>query len=428
MTNKKIRGKLKKLIFNDKYLVIVSLLLAVVVWIVTSINIGDKVQRTITIDAPIKLSDEASEQLGMQYYSLQDSVELKVTLSGAKYIVGQVKEEDLSVNFDTNSIGDITGKVSIPIKVRNSSNNNLDFTVKSVKPSKLEAYHDINMGKTFDVYVDYNNKENIADGYELGTPVLSEDKVVVNGPKSTIEEIEKVFLNVDFGDKQNIKKAYNTECPIEYKGQGIQTKYLSVTSRTDSKTSLDKISVTIPVLKIETLPVKVEVENEPEGYYDGQVSIKYTPEEIEAGVLESAKIKEAVVGTINFKDVTLGDNTFDFNISDLKGITVDDENNKTITAKVSVSDMYSIRTKAIKRSDILVKGLKDNQEGNVRNLDKYYVTIIMPNDDSVDDIELELSVDVSKTTKDNVYPINVKIKNNDNAWVYSEYNATVDIT
>ena len=98
--NKKIRKNLKKLIFNDRYLIIVSLLLAIVVWVVTSINIGDVETKTIKISAPISLGDEVSEQLSMQYYSLQDSIDINVTISGAKYVIGQVDENDLLVNFD----------------------------------------------------------------------------------------------------------------------------------------------------------------------------------------------------------------------------------------------------------------------------------------------------------------------------------------
>ena len=59
MKNKKKSGfSIRRLIFNDKYLIITSLLLAVIVWVVTSLNIGTDESKTIRIDVPIKLGDE----------------------------------------------------------------------------------------------------------------------------------------------------------------------------------------------------------------------------------------------------------------------------------------------------------------------------------------------------------------------------------
>ena len=101
---KKSNFSLKRLISNDKYLIIVSLVLAVIVWTITSLNIGADQERTINIQVPIALGDQVSETLGMQYYSLQDTVEISVKISGAKYVVGQVEQKDFNINFDTSSV------------------------------------------------------------------------------------------------------------------------------------------------------------------------------------------------------------------------------------------------------------------------------------------------------------------------------------
>jgi hypothetical protein len=87
-----------------------------------------------------------------------------------------------------------------------------------------------------------------------------------------------------------------------------------------------------------------------------------------------------------------------------------------------------MRTIGIKRSEIEVEGLSDTKSANVRNLSRYYVSVILPKNVSSSSLELELKVDVSEKNDDNTYPISVSILNNDNAWVYSTYTATVDIT
>ena len=119
----------------------------------------------------------------------------------------------------------------------------------------------------------------------------------------------------------------------------------------------------------------------------------YSQDSIEAGVLDSANIKSAVLGTIDFNKITVGENKFDFDVTKLKGITVLNDNLKTITATVNVSSSYAIKTIAIRRSDVLVEGVSGKHKANVRNLDKYYVTVIMPNDIPASDLELEVKVD-----------------------------------
>ena len=423
MANKNIRKSLKNLIFNDRYLIIVSVLLAIIVWIVTSINIGDVETKTIKVQAPVKLGDQVSEQLSMQYYSLQDTIDLSVTISGAKYVIGQVDENDLKVVFDTSAVSR-TGEQTIPILV--SNNSKLDFTVTSTYPSSIQAFFDVNMTKTFDVEMDY--EDNVAEGYTFGEPVLSEDKIIVNGPQTYVDQIERAYISVDFGDNKDLTEPFKSKSKIELDGIGIEANYLTITSRTDTKTPISSISYTIPVLKIVTLPVSVNLEDAPEGVDEGSITVNYSQSSIEAGVLDSADITKAVIGTINFNKVSTGKNTFTFDVTNLKGITVLDEKVKTITATVNVSSSYSLKTIGIRRSDVIVEGLGDNQSANVRNLSKYYVNVVVPSNVSTSSLELELKVDVSEKSDDGTYPLTVTILNNDDAWVYSTYTATVDIS
>ena len=421
--NKKINQRLKKLIFNDRYLIIVSLLLAIIVWIVTSINIGDVESKTIKLSVPVSLGDEVSEQLSMQYYSLQDTIDINVTFSGAKYVIGQVDENDFAVNFDTGAVNR-TGEQSIPILVTNNSN--LDFTVTSTYPSSIEAFFDVNMSKTFDLYLDYD-ESNVAQGYTFGEPVLSEDKIVVSGPKTYVDQIGRTFLSVDFGEDKELKEPYKTECLIEYEGIGVEANYLTAVSRTDSKTPLTKVSVNLPVLKIAELPVSVDFSEAPEGLDEGSITVKFSEDSIEAGILESADISNAVIGTIDFSKVGVGKNTFDFDVTNLKGITVLDKELKTITATVNVSSSYQQKAISIKRSDVLVEGLEEGKEATVRNLSRYYATIIVPEDISTSSLEIEMKVDVSEKSDDNTYPLTITILNNDDSWILNTYTATVDI-
>ena len=83
---KKKHFSFSDLVYNDKYLILLSIFLAVVVWVGSSLSVGSDDTKTIKVNAPIKLSSKLSSQLGMQYYSLQNSVDISVTLSGLSLI------------------------------------------------------------------------------------------------------------------------------------------------------------------------------------------------------------------------------------------------------------------------------------------------------------------------------------------------------
>lgn len=422
---KKTNFSLKRLIYNDKYLIIFSLCLAVLVWTVTSLNIGIDETKTIKVDVPISLGDEVSEQLGMQYYSLHDTLELSVTISGAKYVIGQVTGDDLNIKFDTSSVNRI-GEQSIPILVTNGSKT-LDFNVTSTYPSSIDGYFDVNDTKTFDLYLKYDDSA-VAEGYSFGNAVLSEDKVIISGPKTYVDKIDRASVNVDFGADKDLTEPYSAECKINIEGSGVETSYLTMTSKSDLKTPIKTVSVTLPVLKERMLPVDVAFEDVPKSIADDIVDVRYSLDSIDAGVLDSADITTAQIGTISYNQLTVGRNEFNFDITNLKGITLLSDKHKSVDIVVTVSDKYEEMRIPVSESDVIITGVKDNNKAKVKDISMNYVTVVTPKNTNVSAADIELRCDVSEVSKDNKYPVDVLIKRHNNSWIYGTYEATVNIT
>lgn len=422
---KKTNFSLKRLIYNDKYLIIFSLCLAVLVWTVTSLNIGIDETKTIKVDVPISLGDEVSEQLGMQYYSLHDTLELSVTISGAKYVIGQVTGDDLNIKFDTSSVNRI-GEQSIPILVTNGSKT-LDFNVTSTYPSSIDGYFDVNDTKTFDLYLKYDDSA-VAEGYSFGNAVLSEDKVIISGPKTYVDKIDRASVNVDFGADKDLTEPYSAECKINIEGSGVETSYLTMTSKSDLKTPIKTVSVTLPVLKEKMLPVDVAFEDVPKSIADDIVDVRYSLDSIDAGVLDSADITTAQIGTISYNQLTVGRNEFNFDITNLKGITLLSDKHKSVDIVVTVSDKYEEMRIPVSESDVIITGVKDNNKAKVKDISMNYVTVVAPKNTNVSAADIELKCDVSEVSKDNKYPVDVLIKRHNNSWIYGTYEATVNIT
>lgn len=408
------------LIYNDKYLFVLSLFLAVIVWITSSLSVGSEETRTVKVDVPIKLSGQVSEQLGMQYYTLQDTVEVSVSVSGAKYIVGQVSENDLEITFDTSSVSK-TGDQRVPIVVKNKSKT-LDYSIDGIYPSTIDCYYDVDQSKTFDVNVDYD-KSVVADGYVFGDPVLSEDKITVSGPKTYVDKIEKLYCQLNFGDKKDLTEQFSQDCDIRIDGDGIITNYLTMTSRNDPSKHIQNVSVTLPVLKVVTLPVSATFEDKPEGIDDSVFSVSYSVNNIKAGVLATADISTANIGTIDFSDLTVGTQKFDFPTDTINGVAVLDNIDK-ITATVTVSSDYVEQIVRVKRSDIAIEGAKSGENLSVTYLDDATVTVLVPKGTQITSADLSMKCDVSTRSKDNKYPVKITVSNS-SCWVYGKYHAEI---
>ncbi len=413
------RFSLRKIISNDKSLVIVVLILAVIIWTITSLNIGTDESRTIKVDVPISLSDQLSKQVGMNYYTLKDTVTINVTLSGAKYIIGQVSESDLNIKFDTSNVNR-AGEQTIPILVTNKSKTK-DFQIVSTYPSSVDAYFDVEETKTFDIELKYN-EDAVADGYIFGTPSLSEDKVVVSGPTTYVDKIDSISADIDFPKDNSVTESYNEELTLNVNGSGVERSFLKFTSKTDSSAALSSVSVTLPVLKETTLPVSVDIENTPKGISSKDYSVSYSVRNIEAGVLENADVKSAVVGSIDFSELNIGRNVFEFDISNAQGFTSLNKAIKSVTVVVNIPDEFEKKVIAVNTDNIKITG--GNGSEKVKNINKSTLVVITRKGTDITADDVKMQTDISEKNNENTYPVEFTVSDS-STWVYGSYKVTL---
>ena len=122
---KKSKFSIKKLIYNDKYLIIISIVLAVIVWIVTSMSLSPETTKTITVSLPVDFSDSAAEQLGLKCYG-DEVVDVDVTVSCKKYLAKDITADNFKVSLQTNVVTS-SGNFDVPIRVETGEN--VDFTI-----------------------------------------------------------------------------------------------------------------------------------------------------------------------------------------------------------------------------------------------------------------------------------------------------------
>lgn len=426
MANKKKKSKfsLRKLIYNDKYLIIISIVLSLVVWIATSINLSPETTKTITVPVTVDFSGSAAEQLGLKCFG-DESIDVDVTVSCKKYLAMEVSADNINISLDTNAVTN-SGYTDVPIKV--DTNNNSDFKVTSYYPTVYRAYFDIEQEKTMDIDIRYTNEDFIADGYMMGEPLLSESTVTVRGPRTYVSQVESVVSNV------NIEKELNQTTSMDLSLTAVDS-YGSRVSYITIDTGGESLTITIPVLKEMTLDVSASFTGKPSRVSTADFDVAYSVKRVSAGVLEDADIKVANIGTIDFSQLNVGENKFTFNVDSMKGIVVLD-NIDTITATITVPSDYVSTTVNVNTSNGSVINVPDGYKATVTSISSNQVTVIgkEENVENLTSSNIKLVVDLSKIDSKEIktglttFDAATAVEKSDTCWVYGKYKVTVNIT
>lgn len=310
MANQKRKFSLRKLIYNDKYLIVCSILLAVFIWVATSMNLSPQTTKKITVPVTIDFSDTLAGQLGIEYFGNKDiSVEVKVSCK--KYLAKDINDDDINASLQISTITS-TGYHSVPVLV--TSNEDAEFVIESYFPTSVEGYYDIAVESKKPIEINYTNDDFIENGYVLGTTTLSENSVIVKGPKTYVESVNRVVADVEFESKLTEPQVVKLE-PKALDVNGNPVSYVNIVAGEGDLTA------TVPVLKVETLPAMVNITNAPDNFYD-TASIIYSVPAIQVGVLKSSDINSVVIGEIDYSSLVSGENVFNFDASKINGFTV----------------------------------------------------------------------------------------------------------
>lgn len=422
--NEKSKFSMRKLIYNDKYLIIISVICAICIWIATSMNLSPETTKTISVPVTVDFSGSVTEELGIKCYG-DESFNVDVTVKAKKYIAKDISSEDLNVQLQTNIVTTV-GTHEVPISV--SAGENADFSVESYYPSVYTAYFDVPEEEEMEIQLNYSTKDYIADGYVGGENLLNESSVIVSGPQTYVSRVSKVTADVAIKNKLKETATINIE-PKAVDVYGNSVDYISL------KYGSEKITLTIPVLKVEQLTPNVTITDAPTSVDLSKLSIDYSVKSIKAGVMEAAGIKAAELGEIKMSSLRVGENKFTFDTGQLDGITVLDDTDK-VTVTVTVPSDYTSKDVDITASGVKLNNVPDGYTAKVVSLNADSVTVIGPEKaiDSVKSKNVIVSCDLTTKkgstvqTGNHQYKLTVVVSGVDGVWIYGTYTANVNIT
>lgn len=285
---------MKKSLMNKSTLKILSLLIAILIWVVVK-NVQDPMLVKVITSIPVTIVNESYLASKLEVPLLiegQDTVNVKV--KGRESVVKELAREDFTAVADmTQIISMETTPRMVPVKV--SCEGLLDSDI-SVTPGNIQV--DIEKQTSVEKIIAVNTGDTVPDkNYEVGVLKANPEKVTISGPESIVNKIDRVVAMVDVSDRKETRTELDSELKIYDKNQDeLSEKQLSYLDLKEIRNN--KIKVTAEFWKAQNkISLKVESSGSPKHGY--QVSeIKLVPDTISIAGTDEALQKLAEAGNI----------------------------------------------------------------------------------------------------------------------------------
>lgn len=415
--NKK-RFSFNRLFQNNKFLLILALVISLSIWIYMST--GSTNDTTVTVNnvpVQIELSNEARDN-GLQIFSGGDRT-ASVTITGNRAILGSINESDITVTASANAINS-SGTYHLPITATKTNPTNDFQIVSNVSPSTVSVVVDYLRESTFPIQENVVYK--VADGYYASTSLASKS-VVISGPQTTISKIAKVSAVADI-DK-TLTESSSAEAKLvlyDDNNKKISTDLLTM--------DLTTVQATVSVLPEKTVGVKPVFMNKPSGLEITDDMLKIDPSSI---LLAGPKSVLDETDSVNLEAIDFS--TLNNEKKSFPSLGIDIPNDcknisNSTTANVTL-DLSKLSSKTFNVDKFSVSGLSNGYKADVTQK-SISVTIIGPQSElkdlSAGKITGVIDTSDSKGTTGSVQmPVSFTISGTKSCWAYGSYKANLTI-
>lgn len=423
---KKAQDRLNGLFYNNQFVLILSIVIAFVLWIVLAFNDTDHHPKNIS-DVPIsvQLSDEAQKQ-GLTVYSPTKTDTVSVSITGNTLVVNQIRSSDIEVA--PVSVSQITapGDYKVALVGKNiSALSNFDFY--EISPSEWTIHVDRALKKSFPIKLPANMDKIDTSGYYSPGPTADAESVTISGPESEVNKIDHVSIDYSAGDTA-LTETKTVQAPLLlYDASGnviTPSKYVTM--------SISQVNVTIQVQPKKTVKVRPTFTGQPTGLqFDQDDAFTVTPDTIEiAGPKDTlSKISEVSLEAIDFSQINTTHNSFTQQISQLPaGCT---NLSSGTTAQVTLKNMSQYTSKQFTVTAFTKMNVPDNMTATMVTK-SLTVSIVGKESDiaTLTDSNITAAVDLSNVQEAGTTnaPVSIKIGGNKTCWAYGTYQASVTLT
>ena len=405
---------MKKSLMNKFTLKILSLAIAVLIWLIVR-NVQDPVIVQTFYDIPVTLVNESYLSNNMKIPLLIDGDDtVKVRIKAEESVIKELKKEDIVAQADMTQIYmDATPKM-VPVEVtcKGIADDNITVTPRNIQ---VDIENQTSVEKTIAV----NTGDTTPDkDYEVGSLQANPEKVTISGPESIINKIDKVVAKIDVTGMKESNVELDSELKIYDKNQDElsekQLSYLNLAGVQDNK-----IKIQAQFWKVQkNVKIGSEYRGSPQYGYEVD-SVSVVPETLSLAGTDEALQKLAVEGNTltipaSYIDVSGKDSDFDVkvDISELlpENMKLARDINSTVIATVKILP-YNSRDYEVSPTQIKVENKPENMNYKFEP-DKIVARIKAKEEDldnlKTDDIQMKIDLKDAKAGE-NTLPVTVTL-------------------
>ena len=242
-----------KTLFNDWKLKLLSVVLAILAWVIILSFVDPTMNRTIT-NVPITVVNEDIFSEAGKSYTVDGRLYTSVRVSGPTSVVKNLTAGDFAATADLAQLYDVTGQV--PLSLTCTARGASSITYSLVTASLKIKIEDV-LSKLFAVVVDTDGE--LADGYLIGSVKADPEYITVKAPESVIERIAEVRVSVDLN---GLTDNASFDCTPQYYSTVGSELDLGIAKET--VVSHDSVRVDVEILTMKTVPVVINVAGQDE--------------------------------------------------------------------------------------------------------------------------------------------------------------------
>lgn len=270
-----------RLLHHDKLMLIISLVLAILIWSMVVYGPGNVQETDITgVPVTITLNDYASQTLNLRIVEGANAT-ATVRVRGSRSELGKLKPQDITVTADTGNVIK-EGTYTLPLSAISNGNYTIvDIIGNDGANDTVTITCDVWREQTFPVSVEMPNLK-VADpqAFQFGVPsvggaAITDGQVTVAGPKSDIARIDRVVAVIS--DKGSVKET------AVYTGElkAFDEHNRPIESITFLQAEDNKVKVTVPVMVYRKVTLKPTIRNVPKDYAGMKNLVTVSPSEVE---------------------------------------------------------------------------------------------------------------------------------------------------
>ena len=234
---------MKQILMKNFGLKLISLLLAIISWIVI-INIQDPVEKEKFTDIPVQIINEEMVQEKDKIPVTIEGDTVDVVVEGRRSILDNLSQTDFKAIADFSKMSFMD---AVPIEISLLNYSEEEVSVIRGNDQVLKLILDDYVTKSFNFEIRMQGEA--AEGYIAGDAIVSPNVIQISGAATVVSKVKEVVLDIVLKEEYSDFVAVASPKVYDMNGDLMDTSELEL--------SVDKVTVNVPILHTKTVKLKV---------------------------------------------------------------------------------------------------------------------------------------------------------------------------